>query len=92
VTNPQSTIQSRHQQQFSKIMRVLLGAVLQAHTFCLTGSTVLLTNIFGAHFASYWILSHWIFDETCGSCMMVPQLISFTPPEITLRLPALSYG
>jgi hypothetical protein len=33
----------------------------------------------------YRIFSRWEFNEACGSCMMVPQPIAVTPPEITSR-------
>jgi hypothetical protein len=53
----------------------------------------LLAGIFWATFClSYWTLFHWIFEETCGSRMMMPHAMSVTPTEITLRLPTLGNG
>jgi hypothetical protein len=88
--NLHSTVQSRHHQQFS--ITVWAGTV---------GAFFLGSYIFPALFTvifwnklcqSYWTLHCWMFDETYGSCMMVLQPISVTPPEITLSLPTLGGG
>jgi hypothetical protein len=34
---------------------------------------------------SYWILSFWVFDKTCGSYFMVPRPVSVMLPELPLH-------
>jgi hypothetical protein len=88
-TNPHSTIQSRHQQQFSVMSElVLLEIVLQSNTLCLIDLLAVLTVTVWATLC-YLTLPRWIFDKTYGSCMMVPLPVSVTLPEITVRLPIL---
>jgi hypothetical protein len=91
----QSAIKCRHQQQFT------INVWTSTPGDCFIGPYVLPYRVNGTaclHFLehtfcqSYWILSCWIFDKTCHSCMMVSQPISVMPPEITLRLLALRDG
>jgi hypothetical protein len=56
---------------------LMFETVLKACTYCFR------LNCAAYHFGALFAC-HWIFDKTCGPCMMVPPVIA---PEITMRLP-----
>jgi hypothetical protein len=93
-TNPYNTIQSRQPQNFSINFRA------DIFEGCFLGPYVLpprpiggACHQFSEHISPEILaMSRWIFDETCGPCMTVPEPISVTSPEISFRLPALGVG